>query len=527
VSQTLLSDFDRADEAALEEATKPVRRLGWGGLSLFWRTFFMMALLLLCSILGWLQALQAFEFEPRAVQAARQIASQVNLSRAALISADAIARITLLKTMANEEGLHIVPREEADRYLPTDEEIADIARELRQHLGSQTIVSTQVNGRNGLWISIDMDGDPYWFLTDLQRFHVAGGKTWMLWLTLATGMSLAGAALIARLVNRPLKELSFAASAVREGDFDGSRLDESVPTSEIREVNIGFNRMAQRLAQIDQDRALMLAGISHDLRTPLARLRLEAEMSVPDPEAQAHMVADVLQLDAIIDKFLDYARPDKVALSPLALQPIVDSVVFNLREPSDTRISQSIEPGIEVLADAVELGRVLTNLVENARKYGKSVDSGIADIEISALARDKWVYIKVRDHGVGVSDAQIGNLTQPFYRGEAARTAANGSGLGLSIVEKTCAAWAAPLPWPTRPRAAWPPTSSCSGHSPFRPPRNRVALTGKPCQQRHGACLHGPALAHRAHFSAVLALTLTCPVVMCSTSAMRSAIAAL
>ena len=61
---------------------------------------------------------------------------------------------------------------------------------------------------------------------------------------------------------------------MREGDFEASRLDESVQTGEIREVNIGFNRMAQRLAKIDQDRAIMLAGISHDLRTPLARLRL-------------------------------------------------------------------------------------------------------------------------------------------------------------------------------------------------------------------------------------------------------------
>jgi two-component system osmolarity sensor histidine kinase EnvZ len=101
-------------------------------------------------------------------------------------------------------------------------------------------------------------------------------------------LSLAGAAVIARLINRPLKQLSFAASRVRDGDFAASRLDEKAVTSEIREVNIGFNRMAQQLAKMEQDRAVMLAGISHDLRTPLARLRLETEMSVTDGRARPH-----------------------------------------------------------------------------------------------------------------------------------------------------------------------------------------------------------------------------------------------
>jgi two-component system osmolarity sensor histidine kinase EnvZ len=97
---------------------------------------------------------------------------------------------------------------------------------------------------------------------------------------------------------------------MRDGDFDASLLDEKVATSEIREVNIGFNRMAEQLSKIEQDRVIMLAGISHDLRTPLARLRLETEMSVSDADAREHMAADITQLDAIIDKFLDYARPE-------------------------------------------------------------------------------------------------------------------------------------------------------------------------------------------------------------------------
>ena len=439
MSQTLLTDFEDTVEPSDEDQERTHKRLAWRELSLFWRTFFMLALLLLGSILAWLQALRAFEFEPRAVQTARQIASQVNLSRAALINADAIARLSLLKTMAQEEGLRIISRESSDSFVSVEGDALtlDMARELRKRLGATTVVAKQVNNSKGLWISFEMDGDPYWFRTDLERFNSGGGTTWIIWLIVAAGLSLTGAALIARLVNRPLKALSFAASRVREGNFGASRLDETVHTSEIRDVNIGFNRMAQQLAKLDQDRALMLAGISHDLRTPLARLRLEAELSVSDPDALAHMAADVAQLDAIIDKFLDYARPDRVALTPVLLQDMVDACVRPFRDMPEAEIKLHIDDSVRVLADPVELGRILSNLLENARKYGKSVDTAIARIEVSAVAREKWVYIKVRDHGAGVPPEQISNLTQPFYRGEAARTEANGAGLGLAIVDKT------------------------------------------------------------------------------------------
>ncbi|NVO06339.1 MAG: HAMP domain-containing protein [Rhodoferax sp.] len=439
VSQTLLPDFEDTAEPADDAENGARKRLAWAGLSLFWRTFFMLALLLLGSILAWLQTLRAFEFEPRAIQTARQIASQVNLSRAALINADAIARLTLLKTMAQEEGLRIIPREDTDVVVSVDGDAyaQDMARELRQRLGAQTVVARRVNGAGGLWISFEMDGDPYWFLTDLERFNPAAGKTWVIWLMVATGLSLMGAALMAGRVNRPLRALSFAASRVRDGDFQASHLDETVHTREIREVNRGFNRMAQRLAKLDQDRALMLAGISHDLRTPLARLRLEAELSVADLDARAHMAADIAQLDAIIDKFLDYARPDRVALIAVPVKDIVQNCAYPFADLPDARITLQIDDGLQVLADEVELGRILSNLLENARKYGKSTDTGIARIDVWAAARDKWVYIKVRDHGLGVPPDQLAHLTQPFFRGEAARTAANGAGLGLAIVEKT------------------------------------------------------------------------------------------
>lgn len=424
----------------LETAPAPMEARPRVGLSLFWRTFILLALLLVGSTVAWLQSFRALEYEPRVIQTSHQIASLVNLTRAALIYSDAIARVSLIKALAEQEGVRILPREPGDKFELFDKSALDerITEELAARLGPGTLVASSVNGEPGLWVGFKIEGDTYWLLMDRSRVNpLLGSRTWLIWLLVATGLSLAGAAVIARLINRPLKQLSFAASRVREGDFDASRLDEKTVTSEIREVNIGFNRMADQLAKIEQDRTLMMAGISHDLRTPLARLRLETEMSVADPDAREHMAADIAQLDAIIDKFLDYARPDLVELKPVSLSEVIESCTFPFRDAEDIRIDVDLPPGVRVLADEVELGRVISNLLENARRYGKTVDTGVADVTITAAAREPWVLIKVRDHGLGVAPDALSKLTKPFFRGDAARTSATGAGLGLAIVDKT------------------------------------------------------------------------------------------
>jgi len=433
------TSLDVTGPTPLETAPAPLDRRPRVGLSLFWRTFFLLSLLLIGSIVAWLQTFRALEFEPRAVQTAQQIASLVNLSRAALMHSDSIARVSLIKTLADQEGVKIQPREPKDRYntFAPGELDSRIHDELTSRLGPGTVMASSVNGEEGLWIGFGIEADRYWMLLDRARFTYGGGKTWLIWLITAAGLSLAGAALIARLINRPLKQLSFAASRVRDGDFDASRLDEKAVTSEIREVNIGFNRMAQQLAKIEQDRAVMLAGISHDLRTPLARLRLETEMSVSDPDAREHMAADIDQLDAIIDKFLDYARPDHAELKPVLLNDVIEACLYAVQDQGDMRINLDVSKGLYVLADEVELARVISNLLENARRYGKTPETGIAIVDIAAKARNEWVLLKVRDHGMGVAPEALPNLIKPFFRGDAARTAATGAGLGLAIVDKT------------------------------------------------------------------------------------------
>jgi two-component system osmolarity sensor histidine kinase EnvZ len=406
-------------------------------LSLFWRTFFLLALLLAGGVFAWTQTFRAMEFEPRAVQAAQQIADLVNLARAALGSTDGIQRVTLIKSMQNQEGMRLQPREPKDKWEPyeVDRFTRAIGQELRSRLGPDTLVANEVNGSPGLWVGFSFDKDPYWLQADPTRMQPITWTTLFVWVGIAVVASVLGSVAIARLINQPLRDLSFAASRIREGEFD-SRLDENTLTSEIRQVNMGFNRMARELAKVEEDRAVMLAGISHDLRTPLARLRLETEMSVSDDEAKRNMALDIDQLDAIIDKFMDYARPGEVKLTAVHLSSLVDREMAAFRDPSQIRITSRVAIDTKVMADETELGRVLANLFENARRYGRSTDTGIARVVVSYARTGPWVILSVRDHGPGVDPRKIAQLTTPFFRGDAARTAATGAGLGLAIVEK-------------------------------------------------------------------------------------------
>ena len=407
------------------------------GLSLFWRTFFLLAVLLAGGVFAWLQTLRALEFEPRAVQAAQQTSGLVNLSRAALRQADGINRVALVKSLGSQQAIRVMPREPGDQSEPfeVDRFTRRVSEELRASLGPDAVVARSVNGRPGLWVGFTIDKDLYWLQAEAAQGSALNQSTWLVWVGIALMATLVGSVGVASLINQPLRQLSFAASRIREGDLD-SRLDENNLTSEIREVNRGFNRMARELARVEEDRAVMLAGISHDLRTPLARLRLETEMSVQDEEAKHNMALDIDQLDAIIDKFMDYARPGETQLHPVLVSQLIDRESSVFRDPAQIHVTSRVAIDLLVMADETELGRVFLNLFENARRYGRGTYTGMAEVTVSYVRTGSWVILSVRDQGPGVAPEKLPQLTTPFFRGDAARTAATGAGLGLAIVEK-------------------------------------------------------------------------------------------
>jgi two-component system osmolarity sensor histidine kinase EnvZ len=406
-------------------------------LTLFWRTFALLAILLAFGVAAWVQTLRALEFEPRAMQVAAQVAALVDLSRAALQHADPAGRAALLKTVGEPRPIRLLPHGADDTWQPfeVDRFTRTVSQEVHAALGNDALLARSVNGQPGLWVGFSLDEYGYWVRAENAHAGPVAGGTGFVWIGLAVLATLLGSVGIARLIVRPVRQLSFAASRIRDGDLD-SRLDEGAHTSEVRDLNMGFNRMARELAQVEVDRAVMMAGISHDLRTPLARLRLEAEMSVADEEARRNMVDDIQQLDAIIDMFMDYARPGVPALRPVRLAPLIEREAANFRDAGQIRIESTVAADTIVMADDTELGRVFANLFENARRYGRDNASGIAMVSVSGAREGAWIVVSVRDRGQGVDPEKLGKLTTPFFRGDAARTEATGAGLGLAIVEK-------------------------------------------------------------------------------------------
>ena len=404
--------------------------------SLFWRTFVLLLLLLTAGVLAWVHTLR--EFDRDRLELPRQLGQLVAVTSNALQLVDRSQRPALLKSVEQRAGLMLRPHPAADAWTApaTHSPLNALHQSLKPLLGNELLMASNVNGMPGVWLGLNIDREPWWIKLPATTLPATGPDQPWMWLTLAVAITLLGSALTARLINRPLQDLSFAASRIRGGEYD-SRLDETTITNEIREVNMGFNRMARELAKVEEDRAVMLAGISHDLRTPLARLRLETEMSVAEEDARINMASDIDQLDAIIDKFMDYARPGATLLKPVLLSRLIDREAATFRDPSEIRITSKVAIDLEVLADEVELARVFANLFENARRYGRGNDSGIAMVNVNCVRAGGWVIITVRDSGPGVAAEKLGQLTTPFFRGDAARTAATGAGLGLAIVEKS------------------------------------------------------------------------------------------
>ncbi|UVS96242.1 ATP-binding protein [Burkholderia glumae] len=407
--------------------------LVFGGL--FWRTFLLIALLIAVSLAAWFQSFRVIEREPRAQRVALQLVAVVKLTRTALLYSDPDLRRALLQDLESNEGVRVYPRESTDKFkLQPDESLNRlIEHDIRSRLGDDTVIAQSVNGIPGVWISFKIDDDDYWVALDRDQLDTVTGLQWAGWGLFALALSLLGSAFITSLVNQPFSRLAHAARKVGAGQMPEPLPERGMGVA--AETNRSFNQMVRDLEQLDADRALMLAGISHDLRTPLARLRLETEMSPSDQATKDAMVDDIEQMDRIIAAFIDYARPlQQRAPEPVDLSLIAHDVGARLANEDGVQITTQLAPAAVVEADETDMRRVIGNLVENARKYGLSQADGIARITIETRVSHARVEVVVRDEGPGIPDDQLPLVMRPFYRVDAARSKADGTGLGMAIV---------------------------------------------------------------------------------------------
>ncbi|MDR2365109.1 MAG: HAMP domain-containing protein, partial [Zoogloeaceae bacterium] len=281
--------------------------------SLLARSFIWAAFLVMLTNAAWMMIFRLYDVAPRAQALAQLSASAVNLARVALLTAAPELRAAFLQGLSDSEGIRLLPRDAADQVapLPNDRFIRVTEANIRQLLDDRTIFALEVNGEPGLWISFAMDvsePDDFWLILPVSRVERHVPWLWLNWGVVVALSSLGMAWVMATRISRQLRRMAMASRQIGRGQTPQPLPEDGV--EEWQRLARAFNRMSRDLKQHEAERAEVLAGISHDLRTPLSRIRLEAELSLKGA-AQMGMVADIEQMDAIIAQFLDYARGEE------------------------------------------------------------------------------------------------------------------------------------------------------------------------------------------------------------------------
>lgn len=392
----------------------------------------LIAVLLIVGQIASLKIFEYFEREPRAEATALQAVTVVNYTRASLIASQENLRLALLSELTGKEGVRIYYADfmEEIEPLPEDTFINMVAEKIRERLGLQTIITVNHYGVEGLWVSFNIGQDDFWVVIPHVHVERPFPWQWFNWGALVMLLSLAGGYLLAARINAPLNLLVKAADRLRNGERPEKLPDDSM--TELREVSKTFNKMAESLAELDAERTLILAGVSHDIRTPLARLRLAVEM-LPEDKCESlkfGMIEDIADMDNIIHQFLDFVKG--VAGEPSQMVDINTLLksLFERQTRAGRNLTLQFSPTYSIAIRPLAMQRLLDNLVNNAYNYG----GGNVRVESTINASD--VVISVLDEGPGIPESHIEKLLRPFERLDTARSNAGGSGLGLAIADR-------------------------------------------------------------------------------------------
>jgi two-component system, OmpR family, osmolarity sensor histidine kinase EnvZ len=404
------------------------------------RSFLLMVILIMLSFAAFVAIFGILEQQPRARQMAQLVISVVNLTRAAVLSAAPEWRGAMLSELAESEGIRVHMAETGDvlEALPVHPaELQLMAQKVRDQLGSNTRFASKRNGMDALWVSFFIGEQEFWVALPKERIEYPVSQVLLLWGWVVLALALLGAYFIARQVALPLKRLAKAAHQLGQGATPVALPENGA--QEIKAVARAFNQMSADLKAHERERALVLAGISHDLRTPLARVRLAAELCA-DETLRDGLILDVEQMDAVIRQFLDYARLDANESSEVSgLRPneiaVLTDLVALVRETAlqfaaQARLTLDLQPIPPFAVRPMLLQRALSNLLDNAVKYGGG------EITVQLRHVERKIELMVMDRGAGIPAAHREAAKRPFVRLQSARCDATGSGLGLAIVER-------------------------------------------------------------------------------------------
>lgn len=400
--------------------------------TLFGRNLLLLIGILIASQATWLIAYRLFVQGPRLDRMAGYVREQEETLRLALQTIPPARRQHMLDTLVQTHPERL-RRADASTMLPEPSMLAALRiAQLQRAIGSARPMRWEGGLQRRLWVLTTFEGQNYWMSHQAFVLLPEAGELLLITSLLTVLFAALGAAFIQRHLHRPLRDLACAADAVAAGQ-PLPALTAQGP-SEVARVAASFTRMAQALARADSERTLMLAGVSHDLRTPLAKLRLCVEMlrAGNEPELIESMTRNIDTADATIGQFVDFARIGSQEAEQLCdLAELVRSVVADSRPFHDIRIE--VAALVPCTVRPVALRRALANLLENAQRYAPG------SVELSLAESPAGIAIRVLDRGPGIPPAELARVRQPFVRLDEARGRRPGAGLGLAIVERIAA----------------------------------------------------------------------------------------
>ncbi|AOE49015.1 two-component system sensor histidine kinase EnvZ [Kangiella sediminilitoris] len=267
-----------------------------------------------------------------------------------------------------------------------------------------------------------------WFRIAMEPFEGFYIHPPLVYFTAILLLSLLGGWIFTKQISRPLRRLEFAAREIGRGDNPGQLKEEGL--EEMVTVTRAFNQMARNVQQLEEDRTMLLAGVSHDLRTPLTRIRLSTEfMSDDEEEVREGIIRDTEDMDQIIDQFISFVRDGRDERDQVGdINALVEDCVKSVRlQTQDISYNLADMPAVSFKPMAMK--RLVTNLIMNGLKYAG------APLHVETKLVDNMVRVSVFDEGPGIDEKEIERLFQPFSRGNSARSG-GGSGLGLAIVQR-------------------------------------------------------------------------------------------
>ena len=330
-------------------------------------------------------------------------------------------------------SISVLDKETPTTLLETPRPYTDAIREaLRQRLGQTIPAGTLADREEWYWFDIPMAGRLFRVGVADQRLANQTPLAALIILIAGTLFILLTTALLVRRLIKPLAQLADSTKSIGRGEFPKPLLQNG--PEEIATLAQSFNHMVAQLKQLNANRTTLLAGISHDIRTPLTHIRLAVEMLPDDidPQLLEHIRRDLDAMNSLIDQVMQLSR----GLHKQDRRMIDITDLLRQLQRENVGVSAEIRVTAEapclVTLSETALRRILDNLLENAIRYGAG-----KPIELACRCEADKVYISVSDQGPGIAVEHRDQVFQPFYRIEDSRNRqTGGSGLGLAIVKQ-------------------------------------------------------------------------------------------